>query len=459
MTRLLAFFLAVTLPALAEKPNVVLLFVDDLGYADVGYNGCPDIPTPNIDSIARNGVVFENGYVSAPVCAPSRAGMLTGRYPTRFGYEDTPGPFRQSAQVEIGIPFVEKNIAERLKPLGYITGIVGKWHEGRLEKFQPCNRGFDESFYFNDGWTHYFRQDDPLQQLKRGTQPVDLHGEYLTDALGREAAEFIDRHANEPFFLYVPFNAPHVPLEAPAELLEKFASITDPGRRTLAAMVYSLDLNIGRILQALEKHGVAENTLVVFMSDNGGKPGIPGQIETGGGAPNFSLNTPLKGKKGQLHEGGIRVPFAMQWKARLSGGKTYKNPVSALDLLPTIVAAAGGKISKDWKLDGADLLPHLDGRIATAPHETLYWRFLFQHAIRSNGWKLVKPKGGPAELYRISDDPNETTNLIHKYPEVAERLQNKFDEWNAVMMPCQWGWQPAFAGSVRIGSENPQQDW
>jgi arylsulfatase A-like enzyme len=235
----------------AEKPNIVLLFADDLGYADVGYNGCQDIPTPNIDSIAANGVICEQGYVCAPVCAPSRAGLLTGRYPQRFGFEDTPGPFIQSEEVEIGIPLNEKNIAERLRPLGYRTGIVGKWHEGRLQKYQPHNRGFDETFYFTDGWTPYFEQTDPLQYIKRGDTPIDQKGEYTTDAFGREAVAFIERNKDHPFFLYVPFSAPHVPLEAKPEHLEKFTQIECVGRRNLAAMVRSLDENVGRILAAL----------------------------------------------------------------------------------------------------------------------------------------------------------------------------------------------------------------
>jgi len=448
-----------TVVAAADQPNIVLLFVDDLGYADVGYNGCTDIPTPHIDSIASNGVICDNGYVSAPVCAPSRAGLLTGRYPTRFGFEDTPGPFLQSKEVEIGIPLDEKTMAERLKAIGYRTGIVGKWHEGRLPKYQPHNRGFDETFYFTDGWTHYFQQDDPLQKIKRGDEPIDLDGEYATDAFGREAVEFIDRHKDRPFFLYVPFNAPHVPLEAPPELLAKFSSIQDEGRRTLAAMVYSLDLNIGRILKALEKHGLDENTLVIFISDNGGKPGIPGKIESGGGASNFSVNTPLRGKKGQLHEGGIRVPFCMRWPARLPAGKTYNHPVITLDILPTVVAATGNTVSKDWKLDGKNLLPYLTGEQTDPPHEMLYWRFLFQWAIRSNDWKLVKPKNKPLELYRIATDPNESRNMIQNHPEVVERLKAEYDRWNAEMSPAQWSWVPAYGGNIRISADDPHRQW
>ncbi len=441
--------LAMALPAAADRPNIVLILADDLGFADVGYNGCIDIPTPHTDSIATNGIIFSQGYVCAPVCAPCRAGLLTGRYPNRFGFEDTPGPFRQSEEVEIGIPLAEKIIAERLQSLGYATGIVGKWHDGRAEKFQPYNRGFAECFYFNDGWTHYFKQDDPLQSVKRGSQPVDLKGEYLTDAFGREAVAFIDRHKDHPFFLYVPFNAPHVPMEAPADLLKKFESIDDMGRRTLAAMVYSLDLNIGRILQQLATCGIDKNTLVIFISDNGGSPGVPGKIGTGGGASNFSLNTPLNGKKGDLYEGGIRVPFCMQWKGRLPAGTVFGPPVIALDILPTLLAAAGETISKDWKLDGVNLLPYLTGQTQEPPHETLYWRFLSQQAIRSKGWKLVTPKGNDAELYHIDTDPNETTNLILTHSELAGQLKADFNKWASQMMPPQWGWQPAYCGKVR----------
>jgi len=445
--------------AVVNTPNIVLLFADDLGFADVGYNGCTDFPTPHIDSIARNGVICEQGYVCAPVCAPSRAGLLTGRYPTRFGFEDTPGPFIQSEEVEIGIPLSEKNIAERLKSLGYTTGIIGKWHEGRLPQYQPHRRGFDETFYFTDGWTHYFDQPDPLQKIKRGDDPVDLNGEYTTDAFGREAAAFIKRNKDGPFFLYVPFNAPHVPMEAKPELLERFSSIDSIGRRTLAAMTSSLDTNIGRILQTLETHGLTQNTLVIFLSDNGGKPSVSGKIESGGGAANFSLNLPLNGKKGQLHEGGIHVPFCMQWPARLPAATRYSHPVSSLDLLPTLIAATGAPVSKVWKLDGKNLLPYLTGEQNEAPHETLYWRFLYQWAIRSNDWKLIKPKNQPLELYRISDDPNETCDLIGNYPEIAEKLQSEYDQWNAEMMQPQWSWIPAFGGDVRIPAESPKRQW
>jgi arylsulfatase A-like enzyme len=445
--------------AWGKNPNIVLLFVDDLGHADVGYNGCTDIPTPYIDSIAKNGVIFKQGYVTAPVCAPSRAGLLTGRYQNRFGYEDTPGPFRKSTDVEIGIPLSEKTMAEYLKQLGYATGIVGKWHEGRLPQYQPHRRGFDETFYFTDGWTHYFRQDDPLQRIKRGDEPVDLQGEYTTEAFGNEAVDFIGRNKDHPFFLYVPFSAPHVPLEAPTELLEKFSSIEDEGRRLLAAMVYSLDLNIGKILQCLKKHGLEENTIIIFTSDNGGKPGIPGKLGKGGGAPNFSINTPLKGIKGQLYEGGIRVPFCIQWKKQLPANKVYKHPITTLDILPTLLAATGNEPSTDDNFDGVNLLPYLTGKISTPPHDTLYWRFLFRHAIRSNGWKLVKPKVGKPELYKIDDDPNETNNLIKDYPEIAERLQEQFDEWAKEMKAPQWGWQPAISGKIKIGKDNPNRDW
>jgi arylsulfatase A-like enzyme len=445
--------------ATGGKPNIVLLFADDLGYADVGYNGCTDIPTPHIDSIAKHGVVCDKGYVSAPVCAPSRAGLLTGRYQNRFGFEDTPGPFIQSEDVEIGIPLHEKNIAERLTSLGYRTGITGKWHDGRLPKFQPYRRGFEEVFYFNDGWTHYFEQEDPLQKIKRGDEPVNLYGEYTTDAFGREAASFIERNKDHPFFLYVPFSAPHVPLEAKPEHLEKFSAIADTGRRTLAAMVWSLDENIGRILQSLEKHGLTDNTLVIFISDNGGKPGTPGKIETGGGAPNFSVNTPLHGKKGQLYEGGIRVPFCMQWPARLPAGKNYEHPVIALDILPTIISATGNTVPKNWKLDGKNLLPYLAGEKTDAPHKMLCWRFLFQWAIRSGEWKLVKPKEQPLELYHISIDPNETTNVMDDHPEIAERLKAEYDRWNAEMKPAQWSWVPAYGGKIKVPANDPHRQW
>ncbi len=308
-----------------RQPNVLILFADDLGYGDVGYNGCTDIPTPHIDSLAANGIVCDNGYSSCPVCGPSRAGLLSGRYQNRLGFEDNPGPFRQSAETRLGFPLEQKTIADRLKALGYATCMVGKQHDGTAPEYNPVNRGFDEFYGFNNGASDYFNP----SKLVRGSEPAKMQEPYMTDDFGREAVDFIRRHKDHPFLLYVPFNSPHGPMQARADHLEKFKHIKDEKRRTCVAMIYSMDENIGHILSELRKQGIEEDTLIFFLSDNGG-------------GSNMSDNGPLRGYKGEFYEGGIHIPFAVQWKGKLPAGTTYDQSVISLDILPTAIAAAGG---------------------------------------------------------------------------------------------------------------------
>jgi len=440
----MAMLLAASLCCAAPRPNIVVLFADDLGYGDVGYQGCTEVPTPNIDSIAKNGVVFSCGYVTAPVCGPSRAGLMTGRYQNRFGFEDNPGPFRQRKDVLVGTPLDEKNMAERLKAHGYVTGMVGKWHEGKDPRIEPHNRGFDEWFGFNNGASEYFVRDNPKKMLVRNGEPVKAEHQYLTGALGREAVAFVERCAaadlssqsSKPFFLFVPFNAVHGPLQAIEQQKERFGAIQNEKRRTTAAMLWSLDRNVGKILAALRKHGLEKNTLVFFLSDNGGKPG-----------GNYSYNTPLRGEKGQLLEGGIRVPFCMQWEGKLPAGTRVDFPVISLDILPTALAAAGAAIPDG--LDGIDLVPHVLGK-KPGPERILHWRFLYQWAVRDTEWKLVKPKNETEMLFRISEDMCEKNDLIRTHPEIATRLRQAHEAWAATLMKPQWGWQPAFCGKIRV---------
>ncbi len=442
LATLTAFASSVWAEPLERKPNILIILADDLGFGDVGFNGSVETPTPYIDSLAKNGIVCRNGYVSCSVCAPSRAGLLSGRYQNRLGFEDNPGPFRQSTDTKLGFPLEQKTIADRLKTLGYTTGMIGKQHDGTAPEYNPIHRGFDEFYGFNNGASSYFEPG----KLVRGLEPATMQEAYLTDDFGREAVDFIQRHKNNPFFLYVAFNAPHGPMQARKDHLEKFKHIKDAKRRACVAMIYSMDENIGRILSELRKNRLEENTLIFFLSDNGG-------------GDNMSYNGPLHGEKGELYDGGTHVPFAVQWKGKLPAGKEYEHPVISLDILPTAVAAAGGTISNEWKLDGVNLLPYLTGQTQEPPHETLYWRFLSQQAIRFSGWKLVTPKGSDTELYKIADDPNETRNVIKESPEVAERLQKQFDTWAAELPPPQWGWQPAYCGKVRIDPKSPDKDW
>ena len=423
--------------ALHSRPNFVVILADDLGYADVGYRGSSDMVTPNIDSIARKGVQFTAGYVTAPVCGPSRAGFLSGMYQNRFGFEDNPGPRRLREDVKIGIPKTVKTLPERMKALGYVTGMVGKSHTGDGLEFQPLSSGFDEFFGFNNGASNYrpdgrwgTKINQPTNPIYRGLEKVE-ESEYLTDALGREAVSFIDRHHAKPFFLHLAFNAIHGPLQATDQDLEKFKAVTDKKRQLALAMNYAMDRNIGRILEALRKNGLENNTLVVLFSDNGGKP-----------KDNGSQNTPLRGEKGELWEGGIRVPFCLQWPAKVKSGLTWDFPIISLDLLPTIVTAAGGTAEKD--LDGVNLIPFVTGE-SGPPDRTLNWRFNKAWAVRDKEWKLVKPRDGDSpQLFRIVDDVSETRDLSAEHPEVMKRLQSAHDAWDATLMPKLWGWDKSF---------------
>jgi arylsulfatase A-like enzyme len=411
----------------ADKPNVVVIVGDDMGYADLGVVGCKDIPTPHLDALAKSGVRFTSGYVSGPYCSPTRAGLLTGRYQTRFGHEFNPTGGQ-------GLPLAETTIADRLKAAGYRTALVGKWHLGNGDR-HPQKRGFDEFFGFLGGAHDYF---NPMGIL-RGTEPAG-DKTYLTDALAREAVAFIDRNAANPFFLYLAFNAAHTPMQADDSRLKKFAAIADPQRRTYAAMMSAMDDAVGRVTKKLADANLARNTLVVFFSDNGG-PTMKGTSING------SVNTPLRGSKRTTLEGGVRVPFFASWPGRLPAGTTDDRPVIQLDVLPTALAAAGVDAKPEWKFDGVNLLPYLGGEKKDPPHAALFWRFGSQMAVRKGDWKLVKydnvadGKAGMSavRLYNLKDDVGEATDLRATQPEKAKELQATWDEWNKANVAPLWG--------------------
>ncbi len=444
-----------------RKPNVIVILADDMGYADIGVHGCKDIPTPNIDSLARNGVRCSNGYVSHPYCSPTRAGLLTGRYQQRFGHEFNPGP-PTNRTPGVGLPLTETTMADRLKAAGYKTGLVGKWHLGHAEdKFHPLNRGFDEFFGFLGGAHSYLRSGSGPAAIFRGRQEVQ-ETEYLTDAFAREGVAFIDRHAKEPFFLYWAFNAVHGPMEAADKYLKRFPDIKDQKRRTYAAMLAALDDGIGRGLAKLRELGLEENTLIFFTSDNGGPEAV-----------NASDNGPFNGVKGTTWEGGIHVPFLVQWKGRVPAGKVFDHPVICLDILPTSLAAAGVRTplsqpspplgdvrgrGQGQGFDGVNLLPYLQGQKPDAPHEVLYWRFGGQMAIRMGDWKLVKPAAGRGQaggggaalrrqkatvegalLFNLRDDIGEQMDLAPKHPEKVRELASAWQRWNAELAEPLWG--------------------
>jgi len=427
----------------ADQPrpaNVVFIVIDDVGYGDLGYLGCKDIPTPNIDALARDSVRCTNGYVSCPYCSPTRAGLLTGRYQQRFGHEFNPALLANGGAGQ-GMPTSEVTIASRLKDAGYSTALVGKWHLGEEEKFHPLNRGFGEFFGFLAGAHSYVQSEDKAYgPIYRGRKPVELKG-YLTDVLAQEAVDFMNRNAKQPFFLYLAFNASHTPLQAPEETLKKLEGIADPNRRAYAALTIKLDEAVGTVLARLRGLGLEENTLVFFIGDNGGPIGKKF-------AGNSSTNGPLRGSKGDTWEGGIRVPFLAHWKGRLQGGKTYNHPVIQLDLHATALALAGVAAKPEWHLDGVNLLPFLEGKEKAAPHEVLFWRFGEQMAIRKGDWKLVrgdldldKPWGNVVKqplLFNLAEDMGEKKDLAGAHPERVKDLQRTWDAWNAGLKPAAW---------------------
>jgi arylsulfatase B len=422
-----------------RPPNIIVILADDLGYADLGCQGCKDIPTPQIDSLAKNGVRFTDGYVSSPYCSPSRAGILTGRYPQRFGHEfNTPG-----RRTDVGLPLTETTLADRLKAIGYATGIVGKWHLGAGTQFHPLRRGFDEFFGFAHEGHFYvgprYKGDltsslrprepeyDRLNPILRGTEPVD-EPDYLTEAFTREAIAFIKKHRARPFFLYLAYNAVHSPMQAIPKYLERCAAIPDKKRRVFAAMLAALDDGVGAVLRALRDAGIEENTLVFFLSDNGGPT-----------AELTSSNLPLRGFKGQCLEGGIRVSFIVQWKGGLPAGKVYHQPIIALDILPTALAAARGKLPEDGKTDGVNLLPYLTGGNAKPPHALLFWRLGSQAAVRKGNWKLLRNGNDGVQLFDLAADIGETDNLADRRPDLAKELEIALQRWNAQLAKPLWG--------------------
>lgn len=418
------------------KPNIIVILADDLGYADVGFNGCKDIPTPNIDRIAKNGVKFTNGYVTYSVCGPSRAGLLTGRYEQRFGYERNP-QYRPH-DPNMGLPKEETTLAASLKQVGYTSGIIGKWHQGADISNHPLNRGFDEFFGHLGGGHRYFPEDLTIKDsysvdndesksyltwILRNHEPVQTK-KYLTDEFSDEAVRFVERHQKEPFFLYLAYNAPHSPLQATKEYLDRFPNIVDKKRKTYAAMVSAVDDGVGRLLDKLESLHLDENTLVYFLSDNGG----PEQV-------NGSDNGPLREGKSSIYEGGFRVPFAMQWKGKVKPG-VYDNPISSLDIFATISALSKSPVKKDRPLDGVNMIPYITGKNKGLPHEKIYLRKFDEkgYSVRYKDLKLVLKKDGVPQLYNLKEDIGEQNDIAKQYPEEVKKLDAIRKEWDSQLI-------------------------
>ena len=422
---LLVCLLALITPLItraATPPNVIIFYADDLGWGEITAQGfTKDIPTPHIDSLAQNGLRFTNGYVAATYCSPSRAGLMTGRYPTRFGHE-----FNAVANA-VGLRSDQTTLATRLQTLGYATAAVGKWHLGSQPENRPTKRGFDE-FYGTLNNTPFFHPTQFIDsRLSDEVREVTDDTFYTTDAYAERAVDWLEKSKAKPCFLYLPFNAVHAPLQAPQKYLDRFPNITDPKRKTFAAMVSAMDDAVGRVLTKVRELGQEENTLYFFISDNGGPT-----------ASTSSTNGPLRGFKMTTFEGGTRVPFLAQWKGKIPAGKTYDLPVMNLDVLPTAIIAAGGKPEASWNLDGVDLLPFLTGQNTARPHQTLYWRYGPQWAIRDGDMKLVVSKGGSGkpELYDLSADIGESKDLAAAEPGKVKELQALWDKWSAEQAPA-----------------------
>lgn len=448
----------------APPPNIVVVLADDLGYGDLGSFGSRTIRTPHLDALAEGGVRLTDGYVSAAVCSPSRAGLYTGRYQSRFGYE-----FNTSGRdTVVGLPTDQRTLADMLKSAGYATGLIGKWHLGKSERHHPLNRGFDEYFgHLSGGSTYIDSRKEGVESWPAGNAPtvrpagsaiydgfeqVEVE-EYLTDVFAEKAVDFIRRHRAERFFLMLTPNAPHTPLQATDEYAGRYEGVEPAGRKIFAAMVSSVDDYVGDVVAELQAHGLAENTLIVFFSDNGCVKYLSQDV---------CSNDPLSGSKRFHLEGGVRVPFIFHWPAGLPAGTTFEHPVISLDLFATFAAAAG---TDEVAQDSVNLLPHLRGETGEPPHEFLFWRAAPNMAVRWGDWKLWKvnrsaqtfddltlggrrlpqvpypgdsPMGQVTVLYDLSADISEQENVAGRHPDVVRRLESELAAWNSQLAEPMW---------------------
>ena len=465
-----------------KRPNIILILADDLGATDLSLYGNKNVNTPNIDGIGKNGVMFTEGYISSPVCSPSRAGLITGRYQQRFGHEFQPQqrylknmaeyygfkmlpkfkPLSPIKELEVpstadrlrqGLPPSEITLAELLKKYGYKTACIGKWHLGAADFALPTKRGFDYQYGFYEAFTLYAPKTDSTIENKPIKRDFMDHHEwetaegrkgncailrnccerqednkYLTTSLTDEAINFIDRSKDDPFFLYLPYNAPHAPLQVPKCYYKQFANIKDPVKRIYAAMIKCLDDQVGRVLKHIDSLGLDDNTIIVFLSDNGGAS-YNGTTD----------NAPYRGGKLTNFEGGIKVPFMMEWKGKVKAGTKYTSPVISLDIFSTVAAAIGIELPTDRKYDGVNLLPYVNGEKTQAPHDALYWRSDFNKAIRKGDWKLiVNEYDNTNQLYNLKTDSVEANNLYATKREVANDLLQSLDDWEKEMIKPLW---------------------
>lgn len=402
------------------KPNILLIVTDDMGYNDAGFMGSKDIKTPNLDALAKNAVLFSDAHVTATVCSPSRAGIVTGKYQQRFGHEANVPPR------DLGTDTSQVTIADALLEHGYRTSINGKWHLGMKDYYHPNSRGFEHFYGFLGGHRTYFAHDYPeghprAMMWNREHAPFD--GEYLTDAQGDSTIAFIERSGDDPFFVFLSFLAPHAPMDATEEDLALFE---DHDRPEYAAMMWAMDRAVGNVVDRLKELDKFDNTLIYFFSDNGGSPS------------NDSNNYPLKGFKGNKFEGGHRVPFFIHWPDAVEGGRVYEEMISALDVFPTTLAAAGISLLDYTELDGVNLLPYLNDEIVGKPHEKLFFRKEFGAAMRYNSWKLIRLDDFGYVMYDLENDPYETEDIKNEFPDQFASMKADLEEWEEELVEPWW---------------------
>lgn len=466
-----------TPPRTRRQPNIIVIMADDLGYNDISFNGGGvaggTVPTPNIDSIGREGANFAQAYSGHGTCAPSRAALMTGRYSTRFGFEFTPTNLKFARDVrahhygirnpvyfadrekdiipvaQMGVPTSEIMLGQLLQGAGYHTIQLGKWHLGESLDFQPQRRGFSETLGFTGGGMLFLPKTDPrVVNSVQGFDPIDMNlwsslqffvrkdggdafqpKKHMTDYLTDEAVAAIEANRNRPFFMFLSYNAPHTPLQATREDYDALSHIADHRLRTYAAMILGLDRGVGRVLQALQELGIDKDTLVVFTSDNGGAYYI-GLEE---------INRPFRGWKQTFFEGGIRVPLFMRWPARITPGSTLRAPVSHFDIFSTAVSASGASAPRDRKIDGVDLMPFLEGRKSGRPHDLLFWRTGPYRVVRAGDWKLqVTERPAKDWLYDLSSDPTERRNLASERPDKVAELKRHLARHDAEQIRPLW---------------------
>lgn len=457
---------AVAIPFIDERPeaaprkapaNIVLIVADDMGWGDNSIAGPGRFPTPNLAALAQSGVRLDRAYVTAAVCAPSRAALLTGRYQNRFGYDHLPGTLDlqidklpEEQRGKLGVDVRELTLADVLKTAGYTTAAIGKWHLGIPDQFYPTRRGFDEFYGFLGGQSQYIRASapgahfgavghgkasrhvekrPPSTAIVRGPNrtPVDNFDTYLTDDLTDQGIKFIDKNKDKPFFLYLAYNAVHAPFEVTDKYYRRFPNITDENERIKAAMTSALDDGVGRVMGELDRLGLRENTLVVFLSDNGCAMYIDAAA---------CLCQPLRGGKLSEYEGGLRTPMIVSWPARLPHGAVYSRTASALDIFPTAVAAARTGLPRDRVYDGVDLVPYLTGAKKGVPHKTLFWGREPYEAVMSGDWKLWRSRDKSVNmLFDVVKDRNEAVNRFDDRPDKVAELSKRMKDWQATMPP------------------------